>query len=73
MDLNPSNSSVVRGMLGLASRVAMRRSCKRRKGFPLLSLHPKQVPEARSEVKGLWYFAKEFGLCISYHDPSGKC
>ena len=73
MDLNPSNSSVVRGMLGLASRVAMRRSCKRRKLFPLLSLHPKQVPKARSEVKGLWCFAKEFGLCVSYHDPGGKC
>lgn len=34
------------GVLGFASRVEMRRSCDRREGFPLLSLHPRQTPEA---------------------------
>ena len=46
LDLNPSNSIAVRGMLGFASRVEMRRSCDRREGFPLLSLHPRQTSEA---------------------------
>ena len=77
MDLNPSNSSAVRGMLGLASRVAMRRHCNRGEGFPLLSLHPKQAPGwelGRShEVRGLRCFTREFGLCVSGHGPTGRC
>lgn len=58
VDLNPSNSSAVRGMLGLASRVAMRRRCNRREEFPLLSLHPKQVPETGSFAE-----ATRLGAC----------